>query len=590
MEFIPGSFYELVVVEIREENENKYIYLSDGIRETYRVKPYDFQLEWEADLLPDKMKVFVCDVNLMNGLPYLIQARKEVLEHCYTEWGEEYPFKIMAIETDKNTGAIYYDLKDDFGIRHRYYPQPDEPKREVSDIFSLQVNGIDVKEGNNAFLKLNYIPDKEEKPITRQALPHTTEKEEESKFGREDNFTEFKSTIVFPAGGTEPDIDRQMQQILKIIAGFQNKEGGKLLIGINDSGNVCGINQDYPFLNTSQKDPYNNYQPNTDGFENKIRTAVHHSLGQLSNSKISFEFNSEEGLDYCCITINKVLRPVFLNETKLFQRAGNMTQILTGDEITWFIEDRMIQRNNLQNQHLNLAKQENAQQINEQEEAPATTSQPSFTKPTVHPEPAATQPKDSIWFFMTFYKSGDWSYQTKTVNSEEVIFEIPIMKSLKKERLLMVYANGCINMVCPYDIINPTRTNGKRKYKTKGKRYQNGWNTDSRIINMFTAHRQDLISVQSEDSSGNKYIKIHNVSAVSVHNSLHSAGNIVVNPKFHAIPIAVHHLASVYRNSMSSLIVKDYQTSTILGFNQNDRNIQSNLNALKKILGRLNKK
>ncbi len=72
MEFIPGKIYTLSVVGIREENESKYIYLSDGVLETYRVRPYDFQVEWEDFVLPDKMNVFVTSLNVMNGLPYLV--------------------------------------------------------------------------------------------------------------------------------------------------------------------------------------------------------------------------------------------------------------------------------------------------------------------------------------------------------------------------------------------------------------------------------------------------------------------------------------------------------------------------------------
>ncbi len=584
MEFIPGKIYTLSVVGIREENESKYIYLSDGVLETYRVRPYDFQVEWEDFVLPDKMNVFVTSLNVMNGLPYLVQVRKEVLEHCFTAVGEEYPFKVMGIEKDDKTGTLYYDLKDDFGIRHRYYPKAGDPKREINDLFSLQVVSIDSKGENHAFLRFDYLDEKGEVLVPISDQDQALETIKESKFGKEDSNTEFKSTIVFPAGGVLPDIDKQMQYILKIIAGFQNSEGGKLYIGVNDSGKVCGINQDYAYLNTSAKDPFNNYQCNTDGYENKIRSAVSYALGKLSNSSISFDFNCEDGLDYCIIAVKRVLKPVFVDGSKLFQRTGNMTQILKGDEITWFVEDRMMERNRFQNQSFLLAKQDNAQQINEQEAVSVVRDfEPKVAPVLTPPKTKVETPPDDVWHYITLYKNGDWSFQKKALNSEDAVFELPIMKSLIKERLLMVYANGCVNMVTPFDIIYPKGVKGRSK-KTPGRRYMNGWNTNSEILTIHGAGENDLIVIQSKNQQGDQFIKIHNVAAISNHTSLHLAGNIVVNPKFGATITGTHILPFDYKNSLSSLIFKNYQTSTEIGFNENDRNIQTNLNALRRII------
>jgi hypothetical protein len=61
--YILSKFYTFQVVAIREENDAKYIYLSDGYKETFRVKPFDYQLEWEAYNLPDKITCFVKDIN-----------------------------------------------------------------------------------------------------------------------------------------------------------------------------------------------------------------------------------------------------------------------------------------------------------------------------------------------------------------------------------------------------------------------------------------------------------------------------------------------------------------------------------------------
>ena len=149
----------------------------------------------------------------------------------------------------------------------------------------------------------------------------------ESPFGYENALKEFKSSIVFPAGNITDDIDQQLLIIAKTIAGFQNSKGGTLYLGVNDSGEVVGIQHDYKYLNSSNNDAYE-YQPNKDGYENKIRTAVKYFLGNTANSNISFQFEVLEGKEYCIIEIKEVQKPVFLHNIKLYQRAGNMTQLL----------------------------------------------------------------------------------------------------------------------------------------------------------------------------------------------------------------------------------------------------------------------
>lgn len=37
--YTAGKQYSFQVVGIKEENDSKYIYLSDGFKDTYRVKP-----------------------------------------------------------------------------------------------------------------------------------------------------------------------------------------------------------------------------------------------------------------------------------------------------------------------------------------------------------------------------------------------------------------------------------------------------------------------------------------------------------------------------------------------------------------------
>jgi hypothetical protein len=76
--------------------------LSDGSKDTYRVTPFDYQLEWERSSLPSWLNCYVIDINIW-GLPTLAQVRAEVLRNCYTDLDSAYPFKVLAIREDATT-------------------------------------------------------------------------------------------------------------------------------------------------------------------------------------------------------------------------------------------------------------------------------------------------------------------------------------------------------------------------------------------------------------------------------------------------------------------------------------------------------
>ncbi len=118
------------------------------------------------------MNCYVKSVNTY-GQPFLFQARKEVLEACYTDLNAEYPFKVLMKLMVKQTVRNSLKLKDPFGLEHRYYPSGGEPKREVADVFSLLFEGVETGNGNNAHLRLeNLVSERaEHKMPTHQVQP-----------------------------------------------------------------------------------------------------------------------------------------------------------------------------------------------------------------------------------------------------------------------------------------------------------------------------------------------------------------------------------------------------------------------------------
>ena len=578
-EFKVNGLYTFGVVGIREANDGrKYIYLSDGERETYRVEPFDFQTEWEKENVPSTLECVVTGVNVMNGLPFLKQRMYNILKKFYSGPDKSHAFMVEAKETDANTNAEYYILKDKYGLYHRYYPSQKVKHRDLYDVLSLYVTGIKENDKYSSYLIFEEI-EQEQQTVEEVQCPTKPQEDipedimKESRFGVENNITEFKASIVYPAGTIEPDIDSQMKIILQTIAGFQNSQGGTLYIGVNDRGQVCGINNDFGYLNSSESD-YFNYKNTTDGYELKIRNSIKKYLGNLSNANVDISFYQEGGLIYCVVNIAAMNQPVFMDGYKLFQRAGNMTQWLKYDQITWFIHNRL-------NATFGQLSTPQVSLPGVELEAPQDVI-PTEIKLLPVDEPAIAEVNDDVWVYMTFYDDGCWSYQDDEVKSGDVVWQVPIFKKLKKEVLLMCYDNGCVNPVNPYRIIKPA---GQAKAKTKGKRYQNGWNTDAKITAMMNVHKYDLVTFYSKDVNGVEWVKIHRAVDIKENTTLHTPGKILVNPRFNAKPTAYKHLTQDKFSFVSSLILNKNQTSTHLGVRKDEPTFAKTMKLVDELCG-----
>lgn len=105
----------------------------------------------------------------------------------------------------------------------------------------------------------------------------------------EDQFTELKTSLIYPAGNSMlPDEKAQLTELLKVISSFLNTRGGRLYIGVGDTGYATGLHNDFTYLNKRHE----NYDLATvkDKFDRTLRDAVHNRLGRVANSKISTDF------------------------------------------------------------------------------------------------------------------------------------------------------------------------------------------------------------------------------------------------------------------------------------------------------------
>jgi uncharacterized protein with ParB-like and HNH nuclease domain len=154
----------------------------------------------------------------------------------------------------------------------------------------------------------------------------------------EHRFLEFKSTLRW--NWRENKLDKKMEEIiLKTISSFNNGEGGKLLIGVTDEGDILGLDSDY---NTFK-------EPNKDNFELHLRNIVNNAFGkEFATTRLTINFPVLNDLEVCDIDIKAGLNPLYCDTTdkngginkKFYVRSGNTSQEFDIQETASYISKR----------------------------------------------------------------------------------------------------------------------------------------------------------------------------------------------------------------------------------------------------------
>ncbi|MGD9993677.1 MAG: helix-turn-helix domain-containing protein [Salinivirgaceae bacterium] len=150
----------------------------------------------------------------------------------------------------------------------------------------------------------------------------------------ENEFVEFKSSLRHDYRQVKTDKNLE-QVILKSIAGFLNANGGTLIIGVNDNGELLGLANDYFSLKKKNKD----------GFQQRVILIVSNTFGRNVCSKIHISFHNIEDKEICTIIIEPSIRPIYFNEgnrTIFFLRTGNVTNPLTTSETVEYLQTRIL--------------------------------------------------------------------------------------------------------------------------------------------------------------------------------------------------------------------------------------------------------
>ena len=514
MNYEVGKQYEMTVVDIRKDSAGyNYIALhDDDPSKEYRV--YNI-LKCQYDSLPDTLYVTVKSIDVFGKIKFVQDEARLNREH-YQE-GKLYAFEVTDVKEDFRTKVTFYVLEDDFSTHRMFFKG--EQKYQIGDSCILEVTGFSDK-GN---LKLKEVAHADKKPIDKAV--QDTKDDTENKLaalwnslpvlnvGDENQTLELKTSIAFPPGEGKANIGKQLYNILKELTAFMNTKGGTLYIGVHDkSKKVISIEGDYKFLNDDEEDDFNGtYKEDKDGYELKIRNTIDRLCPSLANSLLDIKFETLEKQTYCKIEVQPARRPIFLSGTQLYIRQGNRLKLLRGDEITFFITERMtisikdvLDTDGLSASgggfDMDAMKQIMRSLINERRAIPKDLPKPKSL--------------GEVDYWIIWYNDGTWKRSRHQSSEANVYMQVPVYKNLSDPILAFCYDTNIVNTVKLADFRKGANLNVLQK---------NGWSrTGDKPKNIFLMHATDFLVGYSVDSNGIEAVKLH---AISDYGTTASAAN-----------------------------------------------------------------
>ena len=132
---------------------------------------------------------------------------------------------------------------------------------------------------------------------------------------------EFKETFKINSK-TRQELKCLRYECVKEIAAFMNTFGGNLIIGVDDSSNVIGLDRDYNFINCERSN-----QTKQDKLKQEIRSYIKSILcDKLLETRYDIRFKKIDGNDICVIQVFPSDKPVFLNQDVVYTKCDNDQQ------------------------------------------------------------------------------------------------------------------------------------------------------------------------------------------------------------------------------------------------------------------------
>ncbi len=149
----------------------------------------------------------------------------------------------------------------------------------------------------------------------------------------EDETVEFKSSARWDLRENQPNKALE-DAIVKTVAGFLNTDGGTLLIGVDNTGTVLGLDHDY-----RRVQPHNG-----DGFVNWLTTHLIGALGHTPVTRTRARITTHQGKNICRVDVAPTPGPVWAKTSRanrvFYVRLNNSTRALPDNEIAGYTSQR----------------------------------------------------------------------------------------------------------------------------------------------------------------------------------------------------------------------------------------------------------
>ncbi len=141
----------------------------------------------------------------------------------------------------------------------------------------------------------------------------------------ESQSVEFKSSLRWDL--RQEQINKTLEKvILKSIVGLMNAEGGHLIIGVGDDGEILGIEDDLRSMGS---------QGDADGYQQRIIQMLSDEAGAQFGKHVQVSFEQREGRTVCWCNVRPSPQPVYVKDggqKQFFVRVGNTTRPFDAQE------------------------------------------------------------------------------------------------------------------------------------------------------------------------------------------------------------------------------------------------------------------
>ena len=151
---------------------------------------------------------------------------------------------------------------------------------------------------------------------------------------------EFKATLRWDL--REACVNKKLEEVIvKTVAAFANAQGGTLVMGVGDDGNIIGLDFDYQTLSEANKDK----------FELHLRNLLNQQLGMgFVSSKVDILFHDCPDGEICQVNIRPANEPLVIRTKdkngkpleKFYVRSGNSSPELPMSEMSAYIKERFV--------------------------------------------------------------------------------------------------------------------------------------------------------------------------------------------------------------------------------------------------------